>query len=144
MNNTARKLLLQAEDGYRNSDTEYALYVHHKGTPAACNALHKRLEASGLEYKQVDYGAYLYVDLDEVAQYGLTEEDLNQVTDDLREHNKRLEQEREEREQKQREKEARLVEEYEATLAIHIASPSQRHALAKQLVEMRLRPSRAL
>lgn len=135
MNNTAKKLLLQAEDGYRNSDTEYALYVHHKGTPAACNALHKRLEASGLEYKQVDYGAYLYVDLDEVAQYGLTEEDLNQVTDDLRASNKRLEQEREAREQKQREKEARLLGQYEAMLAVHIEDPRQRVVLGLRLVE---------
>jgi hypothetical protein len=134
MNTTAKNLLLAAQDGHRDSDTEYRLYVGHADTKAARNAIHKRLEKTDLEYKLQDSGVIIYVTLDQAAEYGLTEEDLD-YCEDLREYNRRQEEEYRQREQKQREKEARLLGQYEAMLAVHIEDPRQRVVLGLRLVE---------
>lgn len=134
MNTTAKNLLLAAQDGYRDSDTEYRLYVGHEDTKAARNAIYKRLEKTDLEYKLQDSGVFLYVTLDQVAEYGLTENDLD-YCNDLRDYHRRQEEEYRQREQKQREKEARLVGQYEATLAVYVEDPAKRYQLAKHMVE---------
>lgn len=130
---TIKKLLLQAEDGYRDSDTDYRLYVGCKDTKSSRNALEKRLFKSGFEYKLADYGAYIYVTLDEVAEYGLVEDDLD-YCEDLRGYHRQQERERLEREKSELESSARLLGYYEATLSAHISHPTTLHQVAKLLV----------
>jgi len=134
MNRTIKNLLLEAVDGYRDSDIDYRIYVGRKDTKAARDALQRRLEKSGLEYKHLDCGAYLYVTLDQVAECGLTEDDLD-YCEDLRAYHKRQEEQAREDEQRELEKAARLLGNYEATLAVYIDDPAKRYQVAKHLVD---------
>ena len=134
MNITAKNLLLAAQDGYRDSDTEYRLYVGHEDTKAARNAIYKRLEKTDLEYKLQDSGVFLYVTLDQVAEYGLTEDDLD-YCNDLRDYHRRQEEVMREHEQRERETLARLLGNFEATLAVYVDDPAKRYQVAKHLVD---------
>lgn len=134
MNITAKNLLHAAQDGYRDSDTEYRLYVGHEDTKAARDAIFKRLEKTDLEYKLQDSGVFLYVTLDQAAEYGLTEDDLD-YCDDLRDLHRRLEEETREREQRERETLARLLGNFEATLAVYVDDPAKRYQVAKHMVD---------
>ncbi|WP_291810332.1 hypothetical protein [Limnobacter sp.] len=134
MNITAKNLLLAAQDGYRDSDTEYRLYVGHEDTKAARDAIFKRLEKTDLEYKLQDSGVFLYVTLDQAAEYGLTENDLD-YCNDLRDYHRRQEEEQREREQRERETLARLLGNFEATLAVYVDDPAKRYQVAKHMVD---------
>jgi hypothetical protein len=134
LKNYAKHLLKEADDGYRDSDTEYRLYVRREDTPYAAKSLHHKLSRSGLDYKEVDCGAYLYVTLDEVAEHGLTEEDLD-YCEDLRGYHRHQEEQSRQHEQRELEKTARLVGNYEAVLAIYLEQPTERLVLAKRLAQ---------
>lgn len=133
MKTELKKLALAADPAYRDTDTDYRLIVPMGHTKRSRDAMQKRCEASGLEYKLSDDCVYVYCTSDDLAGCGVKECDM--LVEDLRERNQRLEQEREEREQKQREKEARLLGQYEAMLAVHIEDPRQRVVLGLRLVE---------
>lgn len=137
MNTELKKLALAADPAYRNSDTDYVLAVDHKETKRSLDALVARCVRSGAEYSLHDGYVQVYVTADDLAECGLTDDDM--LVEDKRPYYERLERERQEREKREREEEARLVEEYEKTLALYLDNPRERLELAKSLVEMRLR-----
>lgn len=126
-----KKLALKADPVYRDSDTEYRLAVPmgHR----ACKSMQTHLDAQGLDYSLHDGFIQVYVTADELAKSEVTEDDM--LVDDMREQNARHEQLMREQEQKQREKEARLVGQYEATLAVYVEDPAKRYQLAKHMVD---------
>lgn len=126
-----KKLALKADPAYRDSDTDYRLVVPmgHR----ACKSMETQLDAQGLDYSLHDGFIQVYVTADDLAECGVTEDDM--LVDDMREQHARHEEQRREHEQRQREKEARLVGQYEATLAVYVEDPAKRYQLAKHMVE---------
>jgi hypothetical protein len=133
MRTELKKLALAADPVYRHTDTDYVLAVDHKETKRSRDALEARCVRSGAEYSLHDGYMQVYVTADDLAECGLTDDDM--LVEDMREHNKRREQEHQEYEQREREKEARLVGQYEAKLALYLDDPRERLELAKSLVE---------
>ena len=126
-----KKLALAADPAYRDSDTDYSLAVTLGNR--AYKSMQTHLNAHGLHYSLHDGYIQVYVTADDLAESGVTEDDM--LVEDLRERHARDEEQRREHEQRQREKEARLVGQYEARLALYLEDPRERLELAKLLVE---------
>ena len=133
MKTELKKLALAADPAYRDTETDYRLIVPMGQTKRAVEATLKLCEESGLEYGLGDGYAYVYCTADELAECGLTDNDL--IVVDERWRIARDEEYKLEQEQKKREKEARLVGQYEARLALYLEDPRERLELAKLLVE---------
>ena len=126
-----KKLALKADPVYRDSDTDYRLAVPmgHR----ACKSMQTQLDAQGLDYSLHDGFIQVYVTADDLAKSDVADDDM--LLDDMREQHARHEQLMREHEQKEREKEARLVGQYEASLALYLDDPRERLQLANLLVE---------
>jgi len=140
INKRVRDALLDNDEAYRNSDNDYAIYLHggmgRHGilTKSAIKRYEKIGDALGGDYKLLDDGCYYYVTADDLAAVGIDDPELLDY-DDNREAIKRDEELAAEREAKQAAKYARLLGRYEEALSVYIDDPAKLYQVAKHLVD---------
>ncbi len=140
INKRVRDALLDNCEAYRNSDNEYAVYLHSASgrggdlTKADIKRYEKIGEATGGDYKLVDQGCYYYVTADDLAAVGIDDPELLDYIDN-REAIRREEELIAEREAKEAAKYARLLGRYEEVLSVYIDDPAKLYQVAKHLVD---------
>jgi hypothetical protein len=140
INKRVRDALLENNEAYRNSDNDYAIYLH--GGRGRYNNLNKADikkyekigEALGGDYKLLDQGCYYYVTSDDLAAVGIEDPELLDYNDN-REAIQRKEELIAERKAEQEAKYARLLGRYEEALSVYIDDPAKLYQVAKHLVD---------
>ena len=140
INKQVRDALLDNYEAYRNSDNEYAVYLHGASgrggdlTKVDIKKYQKIGEALSGNYKLVDQGCYYYVTADDLAAVGIDDPELLDYIDN-REAIKRDEELIAAQEAKQEAKYARLLGRYEEALSVYIDDPAKLYQVAKHLVD---------
>jgi hypothetical protein len=144
INKQVRDALLDNDEAYRNSDNEYAIYLHGgEGrlgilTKSAINRYQKIGDALGGDYKLIDQGCYYYVTSDNLAAVGIDDPELLDYTDNreaIRIEEERIAKREAEQEAKQEAKYARLLGRYEEVLSVYIDDPAKLYQVAKHLAD---------